>query len=227
MKTGGARRLGGRVEARRGEPDRYAFLLLMIAISVILTAGSGTVARVASVVLQGAVVLFALHTAKASRRTFRAALVLVPSTVLIGAIGHISDSDAAEVLAGVIMTALPLVTIVVIGRRLVTHPEVTVQSVLGFISIYLLFGILFAALYATLDVRTDASFFAQTDSPTRVDFLYFSYITMTTVGYGDLTPVEPLPRMLAATEALIGQLYLVTVVAVAVTRVRRRNRDES
>jgi Ion channel len=55
-----------------------------------------------------------------------------------------------------------------------------------------------------------------------VDFTYFSYITIATVGYGDLTPANPLPRMLAAIEGLTGQLYLVTVVAVAVSRVRTR-----
>jgi Ion channel len=214
------------VDARRGEPDRYGLLLLLIVASLIFTAGSDTWARIVTVTLQGAIVLFALHTARASARTFRAALVLVPITVLLGIVGHVSGSEAAEVMSGVILTALPLVTIVTIGGRLAIHPEVSVQTVLGFISIYLLIGIFFAALYGTLDIIGDSPFFVQVGNATRVDFLYFSLITMTTVGYGDLTAVESLPRMLAATQALMGQLYLVTVVAVAVSRVTRKQRGE-
>ena len=214
------------MEARRGEPDRYGLLLLLIVASLILTAGSDTWARIVTVTLQGAVVLFALHTAHASARTFRAALVLVPIAVVLGVVGHAGGSEPAEVMSGVILTALPLVTIITIGRRLAIHPEVSVQTVLGFISIYLLLGIFFAALYGTLDIIGDAPFFAQVVEATRVDFLYFSLITMTTVGYGDLTAVESLPRMLAATQALMGQLYLVTVVAVAVSRVTRKQRGE-
>jgi len=69
-------------------------------------------------------------------------------------------------------------------------------------------------------------FFVQTDRAQPVDFAYFSFVTLATVGYGDFTAANPLPRMLAAIEGLSGQLYLVTVVAVAVSRVRTR-RDRS
>ncbi|MCI0632746.1 MAG: potassium channel family protein [Actinobacteria bacterium] len=226
MGTERVARMGERVEARRGEPDRYGLLLLLIIALLILTAGSETWARVVTVILQGAIVLFALHTARASARTFRVALILVPIAVLLGVVGHVTDSEGTILMAGVILTVLPLVTIITIGGRLATHPEVSIQTVLGFISIYLVIGIFFASLYGTLDIVGDSPFFAQVEDATHVDFLYFSFITMTTVGYGDLTAVESLPRMLAATQALMGQLYLVTVVAVAVSRVTRKQRGE-
>ena len=69
-------------------------------------------------------------------------------------------------------------------------------------------------------------FFAQPGAGRAVDYVYFSYVTMSTVGYGDLTARGDLARMLAVTEALIGQLYLVTIVALLVGnlgRVRQRN----
>jgi uncharacterized membrane protein len=80
----------------------------------------------------------------------------------------------------------------------------------------------FAALFGTIAVISDEPFFAQTKTAEPVDFTYFSLVTLSTVGYGDLTAANPMPRMLAAIEGLLGQLYLVTVVAVAVSRVRRR-----
>jgi uncharacterized membrane protein len=67
-------------------------------------------------------------------------------------------------------------------------------------------------------------FFANVDAPDGTDYLYFSFVTLTTVGYGDLVARGSLGRMLAVSEALLGQLYLVTVVALLVGNVGRPRR---
>jgi len=69
------------------------------------------------------------------------------------------------------------------------------------------------------------SFFAQGTDGTRPIRLYFSYVTLATIGYGDYTAAGNLGHALAVLEALIGQLYLVTVVAVIVTRLGGRRAD--
>jgi voltage-gated potassium channel Kch len=71
----------------------------------------------------------------------------------------------------------------------------------------------------------DGPFFAGDPDTDRSDFLYFSYVTLSTVGYGDLSPVSDLGRMLAVAESLIGQIYLVTVVALIVANLRPRPRQ--
>jgi Ion channel len=81
--------------------------------------------------------------------------------------------------------------------------------------------ILFASVFMTVGTLGDIGFFSQIDEPTSVDFLYFSFVTLTTVGYGDRTAASDLGRMLAVTEALFGQLYLVTVVALVIGNVGR------
>jgi uncharacterized membrane protein len=103
---------------------------------------------------------------------------------------------------------------------------VTLHTMFGVLCIYLLIGMLFAFTYALIDSLGSAPFFAQPDAATGTtkDFLYFSFVTITTVGYGDLTAATNLGRSLAIAEALTGQIYLVTVVAAIVGGLGARRR---
>ena len=92
--------------------------------------------------------------------------------------------------------------------------------VAGAVCIYLLIGLFFAQVYA-LEDAVESPFFAQEVDPSAVDYTYFSFVTLATVGYGDLTAAGDVGRITAITEALLGQLYLVTVVALVVSRIGR------
>jgi voltage-gated potassium channel Kch len=81
---------------------------------------------------------------------------------------------------------------------------------------------LFGGVFATIDEFGESDFF-QNGAHATSDFLYFSFATLTTVGYGDFVAQTSLGRSLAITEALIGQIYLVTVVAVIVSNLRPRS----
>ena len=209
-------------EASRWD-DRYGELFLLILLSMLLSAANTTWLKVVGVLLQGGMVLFAFFVSRAPRRAWRLATVLVPIAVILGIVGHVSESGFAESITAVVAVILPAAAIVVLVRRIVEDlPSVSARTILGLLSVYLLMGMTFAALFATIAVISDEPFFAQTKTAEPVDFTYFSLVTLSTVGYGDLTAANPMPRMLAAIEGLLGQLYLVTVVAVAVSRVRRR-----
>jgi hypothetical protein len=112
----------------------------------------------------------------------------------------------------------------VIAMGAVAQNEVNSRSVAGAICVYMLFGLLFMFLYGVLAVLGDGQFFAQGTDGTRSLRLYFSFVTLATLGYGDYTPAGNLGHAIAVLEALIGQLYLVTVVAVVVTRLGRPRR---
>jgi hypothetical protein len=209
-------------EASRWD-DRYGELFLLILLSMLLSAANTTWLKVVGVLLQGGMVVFAFFVSRAPRRAWRLATVLVPVAVILGIVGHVSESGFAESITAVVAVILPVAAIVVLVRRIVEDlPSVSARTILGLLSVYLLMGMTFAALFATIAVISDEPFFAQTKTAEPVDFTYFSFVTLSTVGYGDLTAANPMPRMLAAIEGLTGQLYLVTVVAVAVSRVRRR-----
>ena len=205
--------------------DRYGLLFLLILVALVLTAANTTWLKIAAVLVQGGVVLFAFLAARVGRRAWRLAIVLVPLAVILGIAGRFGDSRPAETVAATISLVLPAAAIVALGRRIVVEPFVSSRTIIGLLCVYLLIGMTFAATYITIAVVSEEPFFVQTDHAQPVDFTYFSLVTLATVGYGDFTAANPMPRMLAAIEGLTGQLYLVTVVAVAVSRVRTR-RDQ-
>ena len=88
--------------------------------------------------------------------------------------------------------------------------------VAGVLCFYLLVGLFFAYLYTAIQNLGGAPFFANGDAATSSRTVYFSFTTITTVGYGDFTARTNLGHTLAVTEALLGQIYLVTVVAAIV-----------
>lgn len=202
--------------------DRYGVLFLLIVASMLLTAANTDWLKVVGVVVLGGTVLFAFLAARAGRRAWRLAIVLIPIAVVLGIVGRLDDASGTQLTAAVVSLVLPIAAIGALGRRIVKERTVSGRTILGLLSVYLLLGMTFSALYATIAVASQEPFFAQTPHAEPVDFTYFSYVTLATVGYGDLTAANPLPRMLSAIEGLTGQLYLVTVVAVAVSRVRTR-----
>jgi uncharacterized membrane protein len=123
------------------------------------------------------------------------------------------------------MFLLVLAAPIVILNRILRHETVGLETILGAICIYVLIAIAFAGLYAWVNEVEPTGFFAQhIPNPQNIDFLYFSFVTITTVGYGDLTAGTSTGRILVTFEALIGQIFLVTLVArlVAMYGVRQR-----
>jgi len=115
----------------------------------------------------------------------------------------------------------------VIALGVVDQGEVNDKSVVGAICIYLLLGMLFSFAYGSAAKLGSGFFFAQGTDGTPAIRLYFSYITMATVGYGDYSAAGDFGRTLAVLEGLMGQLYLVTVVALLVSRLGFRRREGS
>jgi hypothetical protein len=106
-------------------------------------------------------------------------------------------------------------------RRLWLQAEISVLTVLGALCVYVLLGLSFGFVFAAVGDLGSQPFFASQERGTTSDFMYFSFITLATVGYGDLTPHGGIGRALAITEGLIGQIYLVTAVAALVGNIGR------
>jgi hypothetical protein len=126
----------------------------------------------------------------------------------------IGNGEAQELGAtSVIWTVLSLLAPVLVIRRLLQHRRASVKTLLGALSAYLLIALAFTFFY--LDLNAFGEPFFGASEPTT-SYMYFSLVTITTLGYGDLVAVTPLGRLLATVEAVIGQVYLVTFVAMIV-----------
>jgi hypothetical protein len=130
--------------------------------------------------------------------------------------------------AGLIIAILLTASLLAIIRRLVQHDRVSSQTVLGAMCCYVLFGLVYTFVYEALARLGGGAFLIPAGTHTLSDYLFFSYSTLTTTGYGNLIPATGLGRALAMLEALMGQLFLVTVVArlVALWMPRRATRED-
>jgi hypothetical protein len=133
-----------------------------------------------------------------------------------------SGRGLVAIIANLLLVVLAPPTIVLaVVRNLRKRQRVTVEALFGVLSVYLLLGMFFAFVYGVIG-HVDGTFFAQQSvEPTAAHTLYFSFITLTTVGYGDYTAASNLGHTLSMSEALIGQVYLVTVVSVIVANLGR------
>lgn len=195
--------------------DRYPLALGLIVLTILAyaLAGDGGLGRILVVVLQGVTMLVILSASRVSVRTFRIATVLVVASLVATSVSVAVDGRTAG--AGVVGALLALVAPIAIVRRMRSHLRIDLATVSATLCIYLLGGLFFANVFRVIDI-VDGQFFAQHGAHDSTDFVYFSYTTLTTLGYGDLTARLDLGRMLAITEALMGQLYLVSVVALVI-----------
>jgi ion channel len=171
------------------------------------------------VLAQTLILVLALWTAGWHVTDSRLALVLVVGGSIAAAANLVSGGRVASGAVGLAAGILTIAIAVVIAAGAIEQGEVNSKSVAGVICVYLLLGLVFTFLYSVLAALGDGAFFAQGTDGTRAIRLYFSFVTLATLGYGDYSPAGDLGHMLAVLEALIGQLYLVTVVAVVVTRI--------
>jgi Ion channel len=117
-------------------------------------------------------------------------------------------------------------TLPVTISRTLQHRRITHETVLGALCAYVLVGLLFAFVYLAVDELGDGPFFAQPGPHEQSEYLYFSFVALTTLGFGDLSPAVGLPQALTVLEALTGQIFLVTLVARLVTLWVRQSERE-
>jgi hypothetical protein len=201
----------------------YAFVLLVILVgfAFLATAPDAPWARGVVVLIEAATLFVALWTSRSGPLRPRLALT-VPLAMALGvAVAQIlTDSESLTTIAGTCSGVLVVSIIVVLVRGIVSEGVVSQRSVIGAICIYLLLGMFFLFAYGVVAVLASGPFFAQGTDGTPALRLYFSYVTLATLGYGDYSAAANLGHMLSVLEALMGQLYLVTVIAVLVSRMQ-------
>jgi Ion channel len=177
--------------------------------------------------------IVALTSAQAPRRLVRAAVWVSALTVLFAAIAAASGAHLWLNVASAVEVLLLAIAMGAVLRRVIANAGADSRTILGAISVYTVFGLLFTFLYAFVDRVQDSPFFEGHPTAGGSDFIFFSYTTLTTTGFGDLVPGGQPGRMLSGLEMMIGQIFLVTLVAGLVSlwrpgeRFRQRGGEES
>ncbi len=209
----------GRARARYG----VVMVLLLATFVFLMLDVTATWGRAIVVVLQGMTLLAALAAAEVRPRTLRISAILVAFAFALSILGVIFHGDVSGGFVSMLEAILVAVAPVVIARSAVRRGLVDVRTVMAALCIYVLFGMFWAFVFQAIGSFGSHPFFVQQPTATTSDYLYFSFVTQTTVGYGDYTAATNLGRSGAVLDALLGQIYLVTVVAVLVSRLRPRH----
>ena len=173
---------------------------------------------IGSTLLAAAALLVAISDPDSGHRITRRHWIQVGACVALAPIVLFVNSTQLLALAYLLPAALLVTaTLPVTIRRVLGHKRVTYETVLGALCAYVLVGLLFAFLYLAVSEVRDAPFFAQPGPHEQSEYLYFSFVALTTLGFGDLSPSVGLPQALTVLEALCGQIFLVTLVARLVT----------
>ncbi len=212
------------------KPGRYGALLILLIASYLLSAFiQKHWIEAVQVVLFTVAVLLALRSASIPRRAVR--LMLIAAVVGLPVMFFLSFStvtgDAGSGIADVWTALVLLAAAIMIVRRVLAFGTVTLQSIYGAISAYLVIGFMFAAVFAAIYHFYGDQFFVPGEQANTQTFQYFSYTTLTTLGYGDFTAGYNPGRSMAVLEALTGQIFLATLVArlVAAFRAPSDRRD--
>jgi hypothetical protein len=209
--------------------QRYG-LLLASAVLLLVVQGVGPAGAIREIViaaLAGSSLVLALRAASVRRSIVRAAaaaaLVVVALAVVRAAGAGIGEGAARLMNAALLAVGPPAVALGIV-RDLRASGHVRVEAVSGVLALYMLLGMAFAFVYGAMDELGGTPFFSRGEEATVSHCLYFSFTTLTTTGYGDFVADTDLGHTLSVFEALIGQIYLVTIVSLIVSNLGRSRR---
>ena len=195
--------------------DRFGLVLALLVLSyLVLALGGSSAPRI----LEGSFALVALWLAlQASAagprvRLWAAAMLLAAFLAVVVITQSVADSTARG-LGELWFIVVFLLTLIAVLRRVLIHQEVTLETIYGALSAYLLLGMMFGSMYGAMADLGDQQLFEQVAEPSVPLRQYFSFTTLTTLGYGDVTAATDIGRAVATLEAICGQIFLVTLIA--------------
>jgi hypothetical protein len=201
--------------------DRFGRLLLVLVASFLLSGAAGGVGYriIVAVFNLAAIVIAATATGFPSRVPARPAVVILVVFGIAATVLSPFESETAHGFGSLCTAVVVGGVLFAVLARILGHHDVEMQTIAGALCAYVLIGSLFASIYTSIDLLGSGHFFNQPMN--AADYGYFSFTTLTTTGYGDITIITNFGRRLAMLEAIIGPVFLATTVARLVAVVRR------
>ncbi len=199
--------------------DAFGLVLLLVLTTYVLASvlSNRGWSAVLLTIVTGATSVVALTSSHARPVFIRRALVLATIATVLAVVSAGFGGRLGLNAANFIEIGLLAVAMAAVLQRVITSHTVSSRTILGAISVYTSLGILFTWAYGLIDRIEGGGFFGADVATKGSDFLFFSYTTLTTTGYGDLVPVGQVGRMVSGLEMMLGQIFLVTLVAGLVT----------
>jgi ion channel len=218
-----ALQLDSRVARLRASRSYGLVLLLVLSVAVFTgLVPDGPWAQGALVLLLAALLIIALWTSGVARLRSYPIVILLAIAVATALAPLATGGRTLDGALSVIDAALVVAALAAVALGAIDQGEVNRQSLRAAICVYLLAGMFFVFVYGALAAFDSGSFFEQGTDGTTAQRFYFSFVTLATLGYGDYTAAGNLGHLLAVFEALLGQLYLVTVLALLVSALGRK-----
>jgi uncharacterized membrane protein len=192
--------------------------LILAVYALIIAVDERSGASAVRAVLLGALLIVAIRLRRRQGRRLRYAIILT-AVAFVACLGAaiVGNSSLLLIVDGVATVLFVGLTIGLIGHALISWHRTDLSTVLGVLSAYLLLALFFAAVMEVCAAFQPHLLNGAAEPPNASDLLYFSVITICTVGFGDITPATGAARAVTTVEALVGQLYLVSVVAAVVS----------
>jgi hypothetical protein len=200
--------------------DSYASLLALLTANFFLLelVDDRRWGAIGSTLLSAAALVVAISDPQTGDTITRRQAISILIALGLSSVLLFSTADELVGLAYLLPAALLVTaTLPVTLDRVLHHKTVTFETILGAVCIFVLVGLLFAFVFLAVDDLRDAPFFAQEGPHEQSEYVYFSFVALTTLGFGDLSPTVGLPQALTVVEAIVGQIFLVTLVARLVT----------
>jgi hypothetical protein len=157
--------------------------------------------------------LSAVYAASQKKSTFIVAAVMVLLTEVLRCLNYFTGISSIGIAGNILGCLLFIYTAAIILAYLFSENNITADMIIGAICVYFLLGLIWAFVFSTLESLQPGSLRMPQGTVTQATFTYYSYTTLTTLGYGDVTPISSPARYLAILEAMIGQLYIAVLVA--------------
>ncbi len=223
--------LSEQASAKLDELSRSFFVVILLIVAVYVLAetyaGDDWATIPTSLFVFGAV-LIAIRGTGGSQRLFNVHLVVMVPAFVLAVAGALSDVGGLLGPANVLTTVLSITAPVMILRYVLTAGRVNSNVVFAAISVYLLIGIVFGIVFSWLAyVDPDVFTPPQAVETGESSLFYYSFVTLTSLGIGDISPVSEAVRALTVVEALMGQIYLVVLIARLVAMHIARRQTES
>jgi len=189
-------------------------LLLAPAIAHMFPAGSGLIIQIALMT----VMVIGVWSLQADSRFFIIGIILASIGTILSVVNYFQDSRIISLITLSVLLVFCVLSAIEAMKQILFSGRIDANKLVGSICIYLLLGIIWSLFYIfiayfTADAFTGLTLGTDNNTPWELELIYYSFVTLTTLGYGDINPVSAYARSLAYLEAICGQFYIAILVA--------------